>query len=113
MPSPKDRIPYVLPLDPFQLSRATEKAMISHSPSEVQRFMWHLVSNNNISARGVSTVADPIKDLFGVQDGIPWDSPVWKNYMEEAKHQDEHVIRNWNQSMDVILIFVCYWYLLY
>jgi hypothetical protein len=116
-PSLEDQpgVRHVLPFDLFQLSqwKAAEKARISHfhSLSELQSltmFTWHLASNNNIiSVMEFSTVVDPIKDLFGAQDGIPWDSPVWKNYMEEAKHQDENVIRNWNQSMDVILIFVC------
>ncbi|RDB27382.1 hypothetical protein Hypma_004287 [Hypsizygus marmoreus] len=48
---------------------------------------------------------DPIKDPFGAPEGIPSDAPIWKSYMDEAKGHDQNNIANWNQSMDVILIF--------
>ena len=31
---------------------------------------------------------------------------VWKTYVDEATKQDKENITNWNQSIDVLLVFV-------
>lgn len=38
--------------------------------------------------------------------GVPTDADMWKYYIEEAEQHDKGSIGDWNQTMDVILVFV-------
>lgn len=38
--------------------------------------------------------------------GIDSDAEIWKSYLNEAAHHDRENITSWNQSMDVMLVFV-------
>ncbi|KAF8876836.1 Peroxin-3-domain-containing protein [Infundibulicybe gibba] len=37
--------------------------------------------------------------------GIPEDDIFWKNYVQEAETHDKETLTNWNQLMDVLLVF--------
>lgn len=47
---------------------------------------------------------ESIKD--DLEPDITPEAQIWKSYAEEALQQDKDTIANWNQSMDVILVFV-------
>ena len=49
---------------------------------------------------------ESIKDVDDLEPDITPEAQIWKSYAEEAMQQDKDTIANWNQSMDVILVFV-------
>jgi hypothetical protein len=53
---------------------------------------------------------DKMLDVETIKDDLEPDitpeAQIWKSYAEEATEQDKGTIANWNQSMDVILVFV-------
>lgn len=48
----------------------------------------------------------PIVTPADIPSGIAEDSPLWFDYVQEAEQQDNERIANWNQMMDVLLVFV-------
>jgi hypothetical protein len=40
--------------------------------------------------------------------GLSEDSDIWEDYVQEAELQDSEKIANWNQTMDVLLVFVSF-----
>jgi hypothetical protein len=40
--------------------------------------------------------------------GLSEDSDIWEDYLQEAELQDSEKIANWNQTMDVLLVFVSF-----
>jgi len=49
---------------------------------------------------------ESVKDVDDLEPDITPEAQIWKSYAEEAMQQDKDTIANWNQSMDVILVFV-------
>lgn len=49
---------------------------------------------------------DGITDFAPIQPGIDPDDQIWKSYIKEATAQDDSSILNWNQNLDVLLVFV-------
>lgn len=84
---------------PFAFSSRTSQYVDIHAPGKLLEIRMFCP---------LTTILDPIKDPFGSQTGISSDAAIWQSYMEEAQRQNKNIVSNWNQSMDVILIFVSY-----
>ncbi|KAF9466929.1 hypothetical protein BDZ94DRAFT_1332326 [Collybia nuda] len=89
---------------PFSFSSRSSQYTHLHTPGKFCALGLHVELLFSL-ANHLLLFIDPIKDLFGTQDGIPSDDPIWKSYMDEAQRQDKNTVGYWNQSMDVILIF--------
>jgi hypothetical protein len=48
--------------------------------------------------------------ISGQPSGIPEDSALWEDYVQEAEQQDSENVANWNQTMDVLLVFVRFFF---
>ncbi|RDB16310.1 hypothetical protein Hypma_003039 [Hypsizygus marmoreus] len=67
-------------------------------------------SNERKHAKHIpKTVLEPelssVAHSIGTSSGIPEDSTIWTDYVNEAEQQDHEQIANWNQMMDVLLVF--------
>jgi hypothetical protein len=64
------------------------------------------VSQLAISIAHIITDVESFKDVDDLEPDITPEAQIWKSYAEEAMQRDKDTIANWNQSMDVMLVFV-------